>query len=514
MLRSLVSVTFALSHAVKNDESVPIRPTFSGYVPVDASKGSKLWYAYFEKDFQENSEPVLLWLNGGPGCSSSKGVMVELGPVLLNENAPVSVRENPYSYHKFANLLTFDQPIGSGLSVAGSDNLRRSLWETTIDLYLGLVDVYAKNPKIRDKPLVISGESYAGKYIPGLSHLYFQLTHPDVARHAIPGQPLNPGGYPILPDNLPKPNFVLKGQAIGNGLIEPCVQLETYISTTEALGLLPLSVAEDAKRWAAECFDHRYSVEDLERFHTKRNEFEKVIEQECGVPTVLNFTRSGKYDRNKMGEAFYNQEAVRAAFNAVPVSEHKYIACNYDVSKMMSNDIMTSTAEILIEVVDHSDIKTLLFNGALDIKDGPLGHMKWMEKFSYKSDKLTELIERKMPVQWRHGREAQFTKNLLNSANVGIRVFNNRGTDFSVVPNAESSKTLVDEETGGLWFASDDLSLVMANVNNAGHMVPVEEPRGASALLGWFVEHAVYTNPYQMNDADDASAEGLQIHRF
>jgi carboxypeptidase C (cathepsin A) len=77
---------------------------YAGYLNVQFGG---LFYWLFEA--ADNNAPLLLWLNGGPGCSSMDGLFLELGPFKINGN---SIVINPYSWHNSANLLFIDQPVG------------------------------------------------------------------------------------------------------------------------------------------------------------------------------------------------------------------------------------------------------------------------------------------------------------------------------------------------------------------------------------------------------------------
>lgn len=49
---------------------------YSGYVTVDASHGRELFYFFAEAENDPANAPLVLWLNGGPGCSSIGGGLV------------------------------------------------------------------------------------------------------------------------------------------------------------------------------------------------------------------------------------------------------------------------------------------------------------------------------------------------------------------------------------------------------------------------------------------------------
>ena len=47
---------------------------------VDEHHGRRLWYYFAESQRRPAEDPVVLWLNGGPGCSSLDGFVYEHGP--------------------------------------------------------------------------------------------------------------------------------------------------------------------------------------------------------------------------------------------------------------------------------------------------------------------------------------------------------------------------------------------------------------------------------------------------
>jgi len=91
----------------------------AGYINVNESADANLFYWFFESQSDPTTDPVVLWMTGGPGCSSELALFFENGPYTVNEN--LTLATNPYSWNTFANLLYIDQPVGTGFSYANSD---------------------------------------------------------------------------------------------------------------------------------------------------------------------------------------------------------------------------------------------------------------------------------------------------------------------------------------------------------------------------------------------------------
>ena len=124
-----------------------------------------------------NDYPVIVWLNGGPGSSSILGLLQELGPLLFNASGTGFMSTNPYSWTKLpANLLILESPIGVGYSYCSAQETPGQLCRNT-DTYTAstsraaIVDFFqSKFPEFRNNPFYITGESYAGVYIPTLAN--------------------------------------------------------------------------------------------------------------------------------------------------------------------------------------------------------------------------------------------------------------------------------------------------------------------------------------------------------
>ena len=110
----------------------------------------------------------MLWLNGGPGCSSLGGMFTELGPFVVSmgsegaQTTPV-VNTNPYAWNTVANVIFIEQPAGVGFSYP---NGKRDDAMTANDTYAALVAFQRMHPELRGRPFYVAGESYGGHYVP------------------------------------------------------------------------------------------------------------------------------------------------------------------------------------------------------------------------------------------------------------------------------------------------------------------------------------------------------------
>jgi carboxypeptidase C (cathepsin A) len=78
---------------------------YSGYLPTDV-EGTELFYIFTPSQSSPESDPIILWLNGGPGSSSLIGLFEEIGPVLFTPNKKKPVL-NEYAWNKNANVFFY-----------------------------------------------------------------------------------------------------------------------------------------------------------------------------------------------------------------------------------------------------------------------------------------------------------------------------------------------------------------------------------------------------------------------
>ncbi|XP_055725736.1 lysosomal protective protein [Salvelinus fontinalis] len=139
---------------------------YSGYFNVADNKHLHYWFVESQKD--PAASPVVLWLNGGPGCSSLDGLLIEHGPFLI-QNDGMSLEYNPYSWNMIANVLYLESPAGVGFSYSDDSNYTTNDTEVSMNNYLALKEFFKAFPEYIKNEFFLTGESYGGIYIPTLA---------------------------------------------------------------------------------------------------------------------------------------------------------------------------------------------------------------------------------------------------------------------------------------------------------------------------------------------------------
>ncbi|KAJ6935411.1 serine carboxypeptidase-like 31 [Populus alba x Populus x berolinensis] len=146
---------------------------YAGYATVNEQKGRALFYWFYEATTHPEEKPLVLWLNGGPGCSSvGQGATQEIGPFIVDTNGH-GLKYNPYSWNTEANMLFLESPVGVGFSYSNTTNDYHIIGDefTANDSYAFLQKWFLMFPSYRKRAFYIAGESYAGKYVPELAEL-------------------------------------------------------------------------------------------------------------------------------------------------------------------------------------------------------------------------------------------------------------------------------------------------------------------------------------------------------
>ncbi|KAF5821981.1 putative carboxypeptidase C [Helianthus annuus] len=213
----------AISQIPGFDGTLPSKH-YAGYVTIDENHGKKLYYYYVLSERNPSEDPVVLWLNGGPGCSSFDGFVYEHGPFNFEKTGGLpKLHLNPYTWTKVSNVIYLDSPAGVGLSYSENktDYITGDI-ATALDAHKFLLEWFKIYPEYLSNPFFISGESYAGVYVPMLSY------------EVVKG--LDAGVIPTI-------NF--KGYMVGNGVADEVFDGNAIVPFAHGMGLISDELYEE-----------------------------------------------------------------------------------------------------------------------------------------------------------------------------------------------------------------------------------------------------------------------------
>ncbi|EDO19272.1 hypothetical protein Kpol_1036p14 [Vanderwaltozyma polyspora DSM 70294] len=339
---------------------------WSGYL--DYKKSKLFFYWYFESRNDPVNDPVILWLNGGPGCSSFTGLLFELGPSSLGPDLkPI---HNPYSWNNNASVIFLEQPLGVGFSYG--DSKVSSTHAAGKDVYIFLELFFNKFPELRKNGFHIAGESYAGHYIP-------QIAHEIVFKN-------------------PKRTFNLSSILIGNGITDSLVQTPQYAPMACGKGGYPQVLSDE------ECIKMESHIKRctflINSCYRTQSSFPCVSAASYCDSVVLNpYSKTGLnvydirgpcednsndglcYNGLRYVEQFMNKKWVQRLLGS-DVSEYK--GCNDQVFLrfFLTGDGAKPFQQFVAELV-NAGIPTLAYAGDKDYICNWLGNKAWTDALEW-----------------------------------------------------------------------------------------------------------------------------------
>ncbi|KAJ8453326.1 hypothetical protein Cgig2_008210 [Carnegiea gigantea] len=167
-------------HHVLSHSKVELLPGFdgplpftlrTGYIGVDEGEEVQLFYYFIESENDPKEDPLLLWLTGGPSCSTISAIVYEIGPLKFEEiqyngSLPKLVSRQ-YAWTKMANILFVDLPVGTGFSYAKTPRANYSGdFRTSSHVNQFLRKWLVNYPEFISQSLYIGGDSYSGFTLP------------------------------------------------------------------------------------------------------------------------------------------------------------------------------------------------------------------------------------------------------------------------------------------------------------------------------------------------------------
>ncbi|PCH40983.1 KEX1 protein [Wolfiporia cocos MD-104 SS10] len=209
------------------DETSPLR-IFAGHISSDPNATNSglndvtahLYFVMVKARRGADRERLMFWFNGGPGCSSFDGLMMEVGPWRVDGKG--GLKRVDGGWEEYTTMVYVDQPAGTGFSYTSTNHYVHELSEAAGQFVVFLDNFYKVFPEYRNVDTYLGGESFAGQYIP-----YFADA--------------------ILDSSL---NIPLRGAAIGNGWIDGRHQYPSFLTYAVKHGLVEEG-SEDWKRGKA-----------------------------------------------------------------------------------------------------------------------------------------------------------------------------------------------------------------------------------------------------------------------
>ncbi|XP_019101295.1 PREDICTED: serine carboxypeptidase-like 9 isoform X4 [Camelina sativa] len=248
ILKFLLLLLFFLSHHAYSGSIIKFLPGFDGPLPFELETGyigigeeeeAQLFYYFIKSENNPKEDPLLLWLNGGPGCSSLTALLSEIGPVALksevyNGSVP-SMFSTTYSWTKVANIIFLDQPVGAGFSYSRTSLDKTSDTNEVKMIHEFLQKWLSKHPQFISNPFYATGDSYAGMIVP------------------------------VLVDEISKGNYIccnppinLQGYVLGNPITHDQVELDYRIPFVHGMSLISDELYQSLKRF---CKGNYYNVD-------------------------------------------------------------------------------------------------------------------------------------------------------------------------------------------------------------------------------------------------------------
>jgi cathepsin A (carboxypeptidase C) len=412
--------------------------SLSGYVNVEDGVHEKNYFFwFFESRSVPSTDPVIIWLTGGPGCSSQLALMSENGPCTPTPDGMDTVN-NPYSWNTNANIMWIDQPAGVGYSYGFEGDHNETM--VAEDLYHFLQGFFTQHPEYLTNPFFVFGESYGGHYVPAVSHrIYLGNQNNDGIKINLQGLGIGNG----LTDPVIQYQYY-PAMAMNNSYGIKCVSEETYESMVERLPRcinlakacqVNVSLCDQADTYCNLVETTPYSMTGLNPYD---------IRKPCGDNDLC-------YDFSNV-DVFLNLQSTRDALH-VSSEVKEWVSCNTRVNLHFIFDWMRNFQQYLIPMLEN-DIRVLIYAGDVDFICNWIGNKAWTQELRWSGKNAFNTIG---DHEWKYG---------------------SSGTIGGMARSATAT-----HGKGSLTFLQ---------VYEAGHMVPMDQPEAALHLLNTFTSNQAF----------------------
>lgn len=424
-------------HSLPGQPDGPLLKMHAGHIEVDHEHNGNLFFWLYENRHIANKQRTVIWLNGGPGCSSMDGALMELGPYRVNADG--TLRYNEGSWDEFANLLFVDNPVGTGFSYTNTEGYVSELQQMADEFLIFMESWFALFPQFEGDDLYIAGESYAGQHIP-------YITKSIMDRNAkLTGS---------------QRHWDLKGLLIGNGWIAPVEQYLSYLPFAYAEGLISggSDSAGKVERAQSECLTELSKPESLDKIDINRCESvlnvilsETKKDNECF--NMYDVRLKDAYPSCGMNwppdltavTPYLRRQDVIEAIHINPDKRTGWSECSGAVSSKFRARVSKPSVQLLPGILE-AGIPIVLFSGAKDLICNHLGTEDFVNKMKWSG-----------------------------------------GTGFEISPGTWAPKRdwTFEGEPAGIYQEARNLTYVL--FYNSSHMVPFDYPRRTRDMLDRFI---------------------------
>ncbi|GMH26284.1 hypothetical protein Nepgr_028127 [Nepenthes gracilis] len=337
---------------------------FSGYVTVDDVAGRALFYWLTEAVHDPISKPLVVWLNGGPGCSSvAYGASEEIGPFRINKTGS-SLYLNRFSWNAAANLLFLETPAGVGFSYTNrsSDLFDTGDRRTASDSLEFLVRWMDRFPRYKHRELYLTGESYAGHYVP-------QLAGEIIKSNAKSRRPLNLKG--IMVGNAVTDNYYDSLGTVTYWWSHAMISDKTFHQLVNTCDFHRQKNSEDCESLYSYAMDQEFGNIDQYNIYAPpcNNSVGSITRRIMQLPhrTQKIYRRLSGYDpcTERHAEIYYNRADVQKALHANTTKiPYKWTACS-EVLNRNWNDSDVSILPIYRHLIT-AGLRIWVFSGDVD----------------------------------------------------------------------------------------------------------------------------------------------------
>ncbi|KAL8126980.1 hypothetical protein AgCh_014046 [Apium graveolens] len=149
----------------------------TGYVGVDENEDVQLFYYFVKSERNSSEDPLIIWLSGGPGCSSFFALSYEIGPLYFekvdyDKGTLPNLVLNLYTWTKIANIIFLDSPVGTGFSYGRTSSASHSTDSKACAQALQFLRKwFTSHPEFRSNPFYVGGDSYSGITVPIITQM-------------------------------------------------------------------------------------------------------------------------------------------------------------------------------------------------------------------------------------------------------------------------------------------------------------------------------------------------------